>query len=411
MPNRKERNFAMKVINGSVTAPQGFLAQGVEAEIKKPDKKDVAIIYSAQPAQAAGVFTTNLVRAACVDVDRSHLQNGLAQAIVANSGNANACTGQPGWDDTVEMARLTGELLGIDPHDVLVASTGVIGVAMPMDRIAKGIQEAAADLSASGAGNAAQAIMTTDLMSKEIAVEIEIDNCTVRIGAMAKGSGMIHPNMATMLGFVTTDAAISSDCLGQMLKAATNKSFNMISVDRDTSTNDMVLILANGLAGNKCIEDITSPAGQLFQQALDFIAVSLAKMIARDGEGATRLIEVQVVNADTEANARIIARSITTSNLTKAAVFGEDANWGRILAAAGYSGADFDPGKVDIYLGQQQMAANGMGLAFDEDLTRQELQQDPVIIKVDMKDGDKQATAWGCDLTYDYIRINAAYRT
>lgn len=401
----------MKVIKGSVTAPRGFLAQGVEAEIKKTDKKDVAIIYSTQPAQAAGVFTTNLVRAACVDVNRSHLQNGQAQAIVANSGNANACTGQPGWDDTVEMARLTAELLGIDPHNVLVASTGVIGVAMPMERIAKGLKEAAADLSIGGAGNAAQAIMTTDLMSKEIAVEIEIDNCPVRIGAMAKGSGMIHPNMATMLGFITTDAAISSECLGKMLKSATNNSFNMISVDRDTSTNDMVLILANGLACNTYIEDPNSQAGQLFQEALDFVAISLAKMIARDGEGATRLIEVQVINADTETNARTIARSITASNLTKAAIFGEDANWGRILAAAGYSGAEFDPGKVDIYLGQQQMAANGMGLTFDEDLVRQELQKDPVIIKVDLKAGDQQATAWGCDLTYDYIRINAAYRT
>lgn len=401
----------MKVIKGSVTAPRGFLAQGVEAEIKKTDKKDVAIIYSTQPAQAAGVFTTNLVRAACVDVNRSHLQNGQAQAIVANSGNANACTGQPGWDDTVEMARLTAELLGIDPHNVLVASTGVIGVAMPMERIAKGLKEAAADLSIGGAGNAAQAIMTTDLMSKEIAVKIEIDNCPVRIGAMAKGSGMIHPNMATMLGFITTDAAISSECLGKMLKSATNNSFNMISVDRDTSTNDMVLILANGLACNTYIEDPNSQAGQLFQEALDFVAISLAKMIARDGEGATRLIEVQVINADTETNARTIARSITASNLTKAAIFGEDANWGRILAAAGYSGAEFDPGKVDIYLGQQQMAANGMGLTFDEDLVRQELQKDPVIIKVDLKAGDQQATAWGCDLTYDYIRINAAYRT
>lgn len=401
----------MKIIEGSVTAPSGFLAQGVEAVIKKPDKKDVAIICSTHPAQAAGVFTTNIVRAACVDIDRAHLENGTAQAIVANSGNANACTGQPGWDDTVEMARLTGELLDIDPHDVLIASTGVIGVAMPMDRIEQGIRAVAAGLSRQGANNAAQAIMTTDLVSKEIAVEIEIEGHRVRIGAMAKGSGMIHPNMATMLSFITTDAAISSQCLYKMLVKTTGQSFNMISVDRDTSTNDMVLILANGLAGNKCIDSPDSAAGKAFQLALDYVTISLAKMIARDGEGATRLIEVQVVNADSHTTARTVARSITSSNLTKAAVFGEDANWGRILAAAGYSGACFDPGTVDIYLGDQQMAADGKGLDFDEDQVRQQLQQDPVVIKLDMKAGQERATAWGCDLTYDYVRINAAYRT
>ena len=401
----------MKIIDGSVTAPQGFLAQGVEAVIKKAEKKDVAIIYSTHPASAAGMFTTNIVRAACVDIDRAHLESGSAQAIVANSGNANACTGQPGWDDTIEMARLTGQLLGIDPHDVLVASTGVIGVAMPMDRIEQGIRSAAASLSRQGANNAAQAIMTTDLVSKAIAVETEIGGHPVRIGAMAKGSGMIHPNMATMLSFVTTDAAVGSQCLHQMLAASTRQSFNMISVDRDTSTNDMVLILANGLAGNECIDSPGSAAGKAFQEALDFVCISLAKMIARDGEGATRLIEVQVINADSQATARTIARSITASNLTKAAVFGEDANWGRILAAAGYSGAQFDPGRVDIFLGSLQMAANGMGLEFNEDRARQDLHQDPVIIRVDLKAGQERATAWGCDLTYDYVRINAAYRT
>lgn len=401
----------MKIIDGSVTAPIGFLAQGVEAVIKKPDKKDVAIISSTHVCAAAGVFTTNIVRAACVDVDRAHLEKGSAQAIVANSGNANACTGQPGWDDTVEMARLTGDLLGIDPHEVLVASTGVIGVAMPMDRVEQGIRAAAAGLSREGANNAAQAIMTTDLASKEIAVEIEIAGCPVRIGAMAKGSGMIHPNMATMLSFITTDAAISSQCLHQMLVKSTDSSFNMISVDRDTSTNDMALILANGLAGNPSISSPDSEAGQVFQQGLDFVTTSLAKMIARDGEGATRLIEVQVVNADSQATARTVARSITSSNLTKAAVFGEDANWGRILAAAGYSGARFDSNQVDIYLGELQMAADGMGIGFDEDQARAQLQKDPVVIKVDLKAGPEKATAWGCDLTYDYVRINAAYRT
>ncbi|MDD4170913.1 MAG: bifunctional glutamate N-acetyltransferase/amino-acid acetyltransferase ArgJ [Syntrophomonas sp.] len=401
----------MKIITGSVTAPLGFLAQGVEAVIKKEDKKDVAVIFSEQPCAAAGVFTTNKVRAACVDINRSHLENGQAQAIVVNSGNANACTGEQGWEDALTMARLTSKLLQTNPEDTLVASTGVIGAAMPMERIKKGIGAAAANLSKDGAHNAALAIMTTDLINKEIAVEIEISGRPVRIGAIAKGSGMIHPNMATMLCFITTDAAISSECLSKMLLDSTNRSFNMISVDRDTSTNDMALVLANGMAGNPRIKEPQSEAYKIMGAALDFVTISLAKMIARDGEGATRMIEVEVLNADSDGTARTIARSVTSSNLTKAAVFGKDANWGRILAAAGYSGAEFDPARVDIYLGAQKMAENGMGLDFNEDLARQELEKDPVVIKVDLKAGDGQATAWGCDLTYDYVRINAAYRT
>lgn len=401
----------MKIIEGSITAPQGFLAQGVEAMIKKADKKDVAIIYSKHKCTAAGVFTTNKVRAACIDINRSHLEDGQAQAIVVNSGNANACTGKQGWDDTLAMARITADLLPISLRDTLVASTGVIGVAMPMDRIAKGIQAAAASLSEAGGTNAAQAIMTTDLTHKEIAVELNIGGKVVRIGAIAKGSGMIHPNMATMLGFVTTDAVISSKCLDEMLRDSCDRSFNMISVDRDTSTNDMLLILANGLAGNPMIDDAQSKDYQIFKDALDYVNISLAKMIARDGEGATRLIEVEVLNADSYDTARVIARSITSSNLTKAAVFGEDANWGRIMAAAGYSGAEFEPERVDIYLGAEKMAENGMGLSFDEDRARQELKKETVLIKVDLKSGNHQATAWGCDLTYDYVRINASYRT
>jgi glutamate N-acetyltransferase/amino-acid acetyltransferase len=401
----------MKIVNNSVSAPQGFLSQGVEARIKRDDKKDVAIIYSQELCMAAGVFTTNKVRAACVDLNRAHLKNGRAQAIIVNSGNANACTGEQGWEDTVAMSQQTADLLDISPQDALVASTGVIGVEMPMDRIADGIRGAVAGLSRDGGHNAALAIMTTDLAAKEIAVEFEVGGKTVTIGAIAKGSGMIHPNMATMLCFLTTDAAITGECLDTMLRNSVNRSFNMISVDRDTSTNDMTLILANGMAGNPLIEDSGSEDYQVMQEVLDFITVSLAKMIARDGEGATRMIEVQVVNADSIYTARTVARSITSSNLTKAAVFGEDANWGRILAAAGYSGAEFDPNRIDIYLGKEKMAANGVGLAFDEDAARLELQKDPVIIKVDLKSGKEEATAWGCDLTYDYVRINAAYRT
>ena len=401
----------MKIVNGSVTCPKGFLAQGVSAGIKKDDKNDLAIIYSQSPCTAAGVFTTNVVRAACVDFDRRQLEAGNAQAIVVNSGNANACTGEQGWEDTLSMAALASECLALQPQDILVASTGVIGVNMPMERVQAGIVVAANSLSVEGAANAALAIMTTDLVNKEIAVEIEIAGKTVRIGAMAKGSGMIHPNMATMLGFITTDVVINSKCLEGMLKAATDKSFNMISVDGDTSTNDMVLALANGQAGNLIIEDPDSQEGQTFYQALEFIAITLAKMIARDGEGANHLIEVQVKRAAEADAAKMIARSITSSSLTKAAVFGLDANWGRILAAAGYSGATFDPSRVDIYLGAEMVARDGMGLAFDEEQARLELEQEKVVITVDLKAGDYSATAWGCDLSYDYVRINAAYRT
>lgn len=401
----------MKIIEGGVTAPQGFLAQGVAAEIKRKDKKDVAIIYSPKLCNAAVVSTTNRVRAACVDLTREHLQDGKAQAVVVNSGNANACTGERGMADARRTAELASELLNIKAEDVLVASTGVIGVYMPMQRIEAGIKAAATSLAADGGHNAALAIMTTDLQNKEIAVEINIQGIPVRIGAMAKGSGMIHPNMATMLAFITTDAAISNKCLVKVLKDSSNQSYNMISVDRDTSTNDMAVIMANGLAGNPAIEDENSDDYKQFKHALDYINISLAKMIARDGEGATHLIEVQVINATDEYTARLIARSITGSNLVKAAVFGKDANWGRILCAAGYSGAEFEVNKTDIYLGQEKMAENGMGLIFDEQKAGEELEQETVVIKVDLKSGDCQATAWGCDLTYEYVSINADYRT
>ncbi len=401
----------MKMIKGSVTAPRGFFAQGVCAEIKKKNKKDVAIIYSERKSTCAAVYTTNKVRAACIDICKNHLKDGFARAIVVNSGNANACTGEQGVADAIQMAELTGELLGIKADDVVVASTGVIGVQMPMDRIKKGIKRAAETISKGGSYYASLAIMTTDLVNKEIAVEIEIQGKPVRIGAIAKGSGMIHPNMATMLAFITTDAAISSNCLQKLVKDSSDRSYNMISVDRDTSTNDMAVIMANGLAGNPYIDDVESKDYQKLKEAVDFVNINLAKMIARDGEGATRLIEVRVINAFDYETARLIGRSITGSNLTKTAVFGEDANWGRILAAAGYSQASFDPGKVDIYLGKEKMAENGMGLPFDEQKARDELQKDTVSITVDLKSGNFEATAWGCDLSYEYVRINADYRT
>jgi len=405
---------AIKILeNGGVTSPKGYMAQGVMAEIKKKDKRDVAIIYSECKAQAAGVFTTNKVHAACVDVCRSHLADGKARAIVVNSGNANACTGEQGMNDAIEMAKITAEVMGMEikPQDILVASTGVIGMPMPMDRIQGGIWEAVLTMSRSGSHNTALAIMTTDLKPKEIAVEIELGGQPVRIGAIAKGSGMIHPNMATMLAFVTTDAAISSECLQKMVKGTADVSYNMISVDRDTSTNDMMLMLANAMAKNPLIDNENSEDYASFLEALNFVNIELAKMIAADGEGANHLIEVQVNNAADEKNARIIARSVVGSNLVKAAVFGKDPNWGRALAAAGYSGADFNPDLVDIYLGKVQVAANGMGLPFDEAAAKAELEKAQVTITFDMKAGNCQATAWGCDLSYEYVSINADYRT
>lgn len=403
----------MKMIEGGVTAPQGFLASGVCAGVKvgNTSKKDVAIIYSQASCTAAGVFTTNVVRAACIDFNRKQLADGKARAIIINSGNANACTGVQGENDTEEMAAITAQCLQIDKNDILTASTGVIGVFMPMERVISGIRSAAPLLSITGSVDAAEAIMTTDLQKKETAVEIEIEGQTVKIGAIAKGSGMIHPNMATMLAFITTDAAISAPCLQKLLSSSTAISYNMISVDRDTSTNDMAVIMANGMAGSPIIDDPDSPAFKQFQAALDHVNITLAKKIARDGEGASHLIEVQVVNAEDDETARLIARSITGSNLTKTAVFGQDANWGRILAAAGYSGANFDPNKTDIYLGTELMAKGGMGLLFNEDNAREELQKENVIIMVDLNNGKASATAWGCDLSYDYVRINADYRT
>ncbi len=401
----------MKVIKGGITAPQGFMAQGVCAQIKYKDRLDVAVIYSKTPCVAAAVYTTNQVRAACVDICQEHLKNNVAQAIVVNSGNANACTGEKGRFNAIETASYLASLLNLQPEAVLPASTGVIGVQMPLDKMLKGIKAATESLSTSGSHNAALAIMTTDSVHKEIAVELELQGRPVRVAGIAKGSGMIHPNMATMLAFITTDVSINSLCLEQMLKSSVDISYNMISVDRDTSTNDMAIVLANGLAANPTIEDETDPDYKAFKAALDYVNISLAKKIAQDGEGATHLMEVRVTGATDSLTARSIARAITASNLVKTAVFGQDANWGRILAAAGYSGADFDPATVDIYLGEVQVARDGMGLSFDEARAKQELGAKTVFITLDLKAGDAQATAWGCDLSYDYVKINADYRT
>ncbi len=399
-------------VPGGVTAPEGFLASGVAAGIKYKGKKDIALVYSECEAAAAGVFTTNVVKAAPVLIDMERLNAyGSARAVIINSGNANACNGERGMVDARAMAAETARLLDIPDEQVLVASTGVIGQPMPMDRIVPGIQMAVKALSRTGSQDAAEAIMTTDTFSKQCAISFELEGKKITIGGMVKGSGMIHPNMATMLGFITTDAAISPDCLKKCLVFATEKSFNMITVDGDTSTNDMVTLMANGKAANTEIKDFEENACRVFREALTEVCIYLAKEIARDGEGATKFIEVRVVNALTEKDARLAARSVAGSNLFKAAVFGEDANWGRIMCATGYSGAKFNPNDFDIFLGDVQVAKDGGSVEFDEARASEVLAQKNISVLIDLKEGQYEATAWGCDLTYEYVKINGSYRS
>ncbi|RKO67730.1 bifunctional glutamate N-acetyltransferase/amino-acid acetyltransferase ArgJ [Desulfofundulus salinus] len=396
--------------SGGVTAPQGFLAAGVAAGVKYKGRRDIALIFSEVPARAAGVFTTNLVKGAPVLVTMERIARGRARAVVVNSGNANTCNGEQGIRDARAMAQETARVLNIPEEDVLVASTGVIGQPMPMDRILPGIAAAARELSSGGGAAAAEAIMTTDTEPKETALSVTLSGYTVTIGGMAKGSGMIHPNMATMLCFITTDAAVSAPCLQEMLRHAVDRSFNMISVDGDTSTNDMVLALANGQAGNP---EITAENEDyhLLRDALTEVCTRLARAVARDGEGATKLLEVKVINAASERDARLAARAVVASNLVKTAIYGQDANWGRIICAAGYSGAHFDPDRVDIYLGDIMVARDGVALSFDEEAASSVLAGREVRVLVDLKSGEYEATAWGCDLTGEYVNINASYRT
>lgn len=407
----------MKQIEGGVTAAKGYEAAGVEAAVKYQNRKDMALIYSTAPCRVAGTFTTNVVKAAPVLWDKKVTeQSGYAQAVVINSGIANACTGRQGMECCEAEAKCVGELLGIPEDSVLVASTGVIGKQLPLDRITAGIHklvESKSDTLEAGL-DAAQAIMTTDTIHKQIAVEVSIGGKTVTIGGMCKGSGMIHPNMCTMLGFVTTDVNISKELLQKAVSADVADSFNMISVDGDTSTNDTLLVLANGQAGNPLIEQ-EGEDYQTFCEALHFITVCLAKKMAGDGEGATCLFEVQVTGAATRQDARILAKSVIGSSLTKAAIFGHDANWGRIICALGYSGAQFDPDKVDLYFvdGNKKMKLFGQGSACDysEEEATGLLSQPEVHVLADMHMGTGQATAWGCDLSYDYVKINADYRS
>ena len=408
----------MKIIPGGVTAPAGFRAAGLHVGIRRNKlKKDMALLVSDVPAHVAGAFTQNMVQAAPVIYDRRLCQNvGMCQALVVNSGVANTCTGEQGIHDAEAMAAHVGKSLGIDPSTVAVASTGVIGMRLPMDVIQSGIDMLVPELSYSiDAGvDAAEAIKTTDIYKKEIAVTLEIKGQQVTIGGMCKGSGMIHPNMCTMLGFVTTDAAISKEMLQKALSANIKDTFNMVSVDGDTSTNDTVLLLANGMAGNP---EITEEGADFdkFMEALNYINTCLSKKIAGDGEGATALFEVKIVGAKTKEDAVTLSKSVVTSSLTKAAIYGHDANWGRILCAMGYSGVQFDPEKVDLYFesraGKLKIIENGVSTGYDEAEATRILSEDEVTAIADVKMGDAKATAWGCDLTYDYVKINADYRS
>ena len=406
----------MKKIKGGVTAPKGFAAMGLKAGIKK-DKKDMAMIYSSTPCVAAGTFTTNQVKAAPVIWDRDTIYTSdYVHAVVCNSGVANACTGKIGMDYCEQMAEATAKALDIEKRQVLVASTGVIGAQLPMDKITKGIQLLAPTLDESldGGHLAAEAIMTTDTIPKEIAFEFEIGGKTCTIGGMCKGSGMIHPNMCTMLGFIMTDVKISKSMLYEALSGDIKDTFNMISVDGDTSTNDTVLLLANGLADNPEITEKNEDYYK-FVEALHAVNEFLAKKIAGDGEGATALFEVKIINAESKEQAVTLAKSIVTSSLTKAAIYGHDANWGRILCAMGYSGAQFDPEQVDLFFescaGKLQIIANGTATDYSEEKATEILSQEKVTAIADLKAGDAEATAWGCDLTHGYIDINADYRS
>lgn len=407
----------IKKTEGGVTAAKGFLAASCAAGIKYQGRQDMAMIYSELPCKSAGTFTTNVVKAAPVKWDRKQVESGeTAQAIVVNAGIANACTGEEGMEYCRRTAEAAGEALGIAPGAVLVASTGVIGKQLPMDRIEAGVKMLAKDLgSGLDKGEAAsRAIMTTDTKNKQVAVQVELGGARVTVGGMCKGSGMIHPNMCTMLSFVTTDAAISKELLVEALREDIQDTYNMISVDGDTSTNDTVLLLANGMAGNKEITD-KGEDYQRFCQALHVVNETLAKKMAGDGEGCTALFEVTVKGAESKAQAVTLAKSVITSNLTKAAIFGHDANWGRILCAMGYSGAEFDPEKVDLFFesaaGKLQIIENGVALDYSEEEATKILSEPEVTAVADIKMGDFTATAWGCDLTFDYVKINADYRS
>ena len=398
-----------KIEGGGVTTASGFKAAGVKCGLKN-NSYDLALLYSDKKACAAGVFTRNKFRAAPVILSEGRIQNSI-QAVVINSGNANACTGQRGLSDAEEMARYAGSLLQVDAENVLIASTGVIGCYLPMDKIKKGIAKAVANLSSEGGKNAAHAIMTTDTVHKETAYRGTANGKHFVIGGMAKGSGMICPDMATMLCFLTTDVSIERNLLQETLGKAVERTFNMITVDGDTSTNDMVLVLANGSNNSVKVQSRDSDEFNIFYEALLKCCRDLAVQIVADGEGATKLIHLIVRGAADFYSGKAIARSILNSLLVKTAFFGEDANWGRIIMAAGNAGVDFSPEKVDVFLGDLQVAANGSGLVFDEARAKKILEKKEISVVIDLNMGSEEVEAWGCDLSYDYVRINGSYRS
>ncbi len=405
-----------KFIEGSVTAAKGFQASGIHCGIRKnKSKRDLGLIYCEKKCTAAAVYTTNLVQSSPITVTRKNLTDGFAQAVIVNSGNANTCNAD-GEKKAEEMCSLTAKALNINAEDVIVASTGVIGQVLPIEPIAEGMDELVSQLSSdlSGGTNAAEAIMTTDTVKKEVAAEVVIGGKTVTIGGISKGSGMIHPNMATMLCFITTDAAISSEMIQKAVKTAADKTFNMISIDGDTSTNDTLSVMASGLAGN---DEITceNEDYHLFVNALEAVCKELSKMMAKDGEGATKLLVCKVSGAKTEKDAKGVAKSVICSSLLKAAMFGADANWGRVLCAIGYSGCDVDVRKIDVSFASESgtidVCKNGAGIDFSEELAKTILTRDEIDIMVALNDGEAYAEAYGCDLTYEYVKINGDYRT
>lgn len=403
----------MNFIDGGVCAANGFLANGIHCGIRKnKQKKDLALIFSEKPASAAAVYTVNAVKGAPLKVTKKHLQNGIAQAIICNSGNANTCNAN-GIEIAEEMSAITAKELNISSDDIVVASTGVIGQPLNIEPIAEGIPALAKSLGKNSV-SAAEAIMTTDTKIKEIAVEFKIGSSVCKMGGIAKGSGMIHPDMATMLVFITTDCAISPKMLQKALAGDVNETFNMLSIDGDTSTNDMVTVLANGMAQN---EEITQEGKDfdVFMKALNTLTVHLCRSIAADGEGATKMLECKVSNAETKETAKIVAKSVVCSSLLKAAMFGADANWGRVLCAIGYSKANVDVDKIDVAfkskVGSILVCKNGAGIDFSEEVAKTVLSEEEIEILVDLNSGVEESTAWGCDLTYDYVRINGDYRT
>lgn len=404
----------MNFIGGGVCAAKGFLANGIHCGIRKNKaKRDLSMIYSTVPANAAAVYTTNLVKGAPITVTKEHLKDGKAQAVICNSGNANTCNAD-GIEIANKVSKLAADALGLTPEDIVIASTGVIGLPMEIAPFASGIPALVGGLAENNSEAAAEGIMTTDTQMKQVAVSFEIDGKECRIGGIAKGSGMIHPNMATMLVFITTDCAISSQMLQKALSTDIQSTFNMLSVDGDTSTNDMVTVLANGLAGNKEITEEDENFAK-FMTALNTVNVYLCRHIAADGEGATKLIECRVCGAGSDACAKAVAKSVVCSSLTKAAMFGSDANWGRVLCAIGYSGQDVDVNKIDVAFksakGTIDVCKNGSGIEFSEDLAKEILLENEIEILVNLNDGEYDSVAWGCDLTYDYVRINGDYRS